>query len=344
MNTVSQNLVSGIAYASDAHLVWNDLKEKFDKVNNVMIFQLHREIRTISQRTDYVDTYFTKLKKLWSEYDALVPSLGSDCVKSRDYIVHLHQQRLLQFLSGLNESYDQARRQILMKKTEPILNQAYALIIEDESKRSSPYSALAIKADASVLQAGRGTIPRGESVAMQAGRGQPYNGKKPFMRCDYCHKNGHLKKNCYKLVGYPGDFKTKRQVVANNATSVLEHKQQTQINGEKRASCDQVTRHFFTEDQYMQTLNMLNKDTFVPQVNMVGITTSLMTSCSNSKWIFGSGATYHIDASLDLMHSKNKLKGEQKEQDLWSGKVRGIGKEKRGLYVVKDAHIAKVMQ
>ncbi|XP_070029930.1 uncharacterized protein [Nicotiana sylvestris] len=35
MNTVSTNLVSGIAYASDAHLVWEDLKERFDKVNRV---------------------------------------------------------------------------------------------------------------------------------------------------------------------------------------------------------------------------------------------------------------------------------------------------------------------
>ncbi|XP_075084341.1 uncharacterized protein LOC142167877 [Nicotiana tabacum] len=91
MNTVSQNLVSGIAYATDAHLVWKDLKERFDKVNRVRIFQLHREIATISQGTDSVDTYFTKLKELWSEYDALVPSPGCDCVKSKDFIVHLHQ-------------------------------------------------------------------------------------------------------------------------------------------------------------------------------------------------------------------------------------------------------------
>lgn len=31
-------------------------------------------------------------------------------------------------------------------------------------------------------------------------------------------------------------------------------------------------------------------------------------------------------------------------QDLWSGRVRRIGKEKGGLYVAKDAHIAKVLQ
>ncbi|XP_009593743.1 uncharacterized protein LOC107771690 [Nicotiana tabacum] len=157
-----------------------------------------------------------------------------------------------------------------MKTTEPTLNQAYALIIEDESQRSSPYPALTVKAEVNVMQAGRGTIPRGEPIAMQAGEGQSYKEKKPFMRCDYCHKNRHLKENCFKLIGYPGDFKAKSHVVANNATSVFEHEQQTQMNGEKGTSCDQVAGHFFIEDKYMQILNILYKDTSIPQVNIAG--------------------------------------------------------------------------
>ncbi|XP_075106768.1 uncharacterized protein LOC142179791 [Nicotiana tabacum] len=91
MNTVLPDLTSGIVYASSAHLVWKDLMERFDKVNCVRIFQLHREIATILQGTDSVTTYFTKLKKLWAEYDALVPSPGCDCPNSRDYIEHLQQ-------------------------------------------------------------------------------------------------------------------------------------------------------------------------------------------------------------------------------------------------------------
>ncbi|XP_070048877.1 uncharacterized protein [Nicotiana tomentosiformis] len=62
------------------------------------------EIATIFQVTDSVDSYFTRLKERWSEYDALIPTSGCDCAKSKDYIGHLHRQRLLQFLSGLNEN------------------------------------------------------------------------------------------------------------------------------------------------------------------------------------------------------------------------------------------------
>lgn len=64
MNSVSKDLLSGIMHASNVHLVWRNLQERFDKVNRVRIFQLHREIATIFQGTDSVAMYFTKLKEL----------------------------------------------------------------------------------------------------------------------------------------------------------------------------------------------------------------------------------------------------------------------------------------
>lgn len=42
MNTVSQELLSSIVYATDASMVWADLKERFDKVDGSRGYQLHR--------------------------------------------------------------------------------------------------------------------------------------------------------------------------------------------------------------------------------------------------------------------------------------------------------------
>lgn len=89
MNIVSEDLLSGIVYASNAHLVWEDLKESFDK--RVRIWQLHREITTLMQGTSSVLTYFLKLKELWHGYDVLVPSPNCGCEKSKDYIENLNQ-------------------------------------------------------------------------------------------------------------------------------------------------------------------------------------------------------------------------------------------------------------
>ncbi|XP_070046433.1 uncharacterized protein [Nicotiana tomentosiformis] len=235
MITVSMNLVSGIVYASDTHLVWEDLKERFDKVSQVRIFELHKKIVSITQGTDSIDTYFTRLMQLLSECDSLVPTPGCDCVKSKDYIEHLHHQRFIQLINGLNKTYGQARRQILMKTVEPTLNQAYALIIEDESQRSSLYPVLATRRD---------------PISMQDGRGQCYKGKKTFMKCDYCKMSKHLKENCYKLVSYPMIFNGKRKVVVNCANGTSEHEEPPSMDGGKSNSDDPAGEHFFTEDHY----------------------------------------------------------------------------------------------
>ncbi|XP_049411312.1 uncharacterized protein LOC125874461 [Solanum stenotomum] len=65
MNTVSKELLSGIVHATDAAMVWADLKERFDKVDGSREYQLHREICTIYQGNLTVSAYFSKLRLLW---------------------------------------------------------------------------------------------------------------------------------------------------------------------------------------------------------------------------------------------------------------------------------------
>lgn len=49
MNTVAPNLISTIIYASDAYTVWEDLRERFDKVNASRATYLRKEIATLTQ-------------------------------------------------------------------------------------------------------------------------------------------------------------------------------------------------------------------------------------------------------------------------------------------------------
>ncbi|XP_015057608.1 uncharacterized protein LOC107003863 [Solanum pennellii] len=53
INTVPKELLSGIVYASDAAILWENLKERFYKVDGSMIYQLHRDICTIHQGKIY---------------------------------------------------------------------------------------------------------------------------------------------------------------------------------------------------------------------------------------------------------------------------------------------------
>lgn len=128
------------------------------------------------------------------------------------------------------------------------------------------------------------------------------------MKYDYCKMNGYLKEKFYKPVGYPTNFTTKRKVVANCATGTFEYKDLPHITRGKSKNGSPVGGHLITRDQYMQILNMLNKDTSVPQVNMTDYATTLMTNCPSNVWIVDSGMTHHKVASLDVLLSKTELK------------------------------------
>ncbi|KAL4347692.1 hypothetical protein GQ457_17G017290 [Hibiscus cannabinus] len=59
LNTVNQELSTGIVFASTTSLVWQDFKERFDKVDGFMIYFLHREIVTHSQGLSSIEKYNT---------------------------------------------------------------------------------------------------------------------------------------------------------------------------------------------------------------------------------------------------------------------------------------------
>ncbi|XP_006339074.1 uncharacterized protein [Solanum tuberosum] len=327
MNTVSADLLNGIVYASDAHVVWEDLKESFDKVNRVRIWQLHREITTLMQGTSSVSAYFLKLKELWSEYDVLVPSPSCGCEKSKDYIEHLSQQRLLHFLSGLNESYDQARRQILMKSITPSLGQAYAMIVQDESQQVT-----AAKIAAKTAEKMESLALQASNLNLQAGRGKGFKGR----QCDYCKMKGHTRDNCYKLIGYPprkqyggGNENSEgwRRNTGNSDSWRREQSSRPAVNCADGASSSKDTGkgyperqgHFyspFSDEQCRQILGLLNKETGGHHANMAGIITCLMSMshCSKDEWIVDSGATHHFTANKKFLQDSIDIDVSKKEQ------------------------------
>nr|XP_033517587.1 uncharacterized protein LOC117281844 [Nicotiana tomentosiformis] len=167
INYVSSGLFGGIMYASSARVVWNDLHERFDKIDGSRSYNLHKEITTLNQGTASVSAYFLKLKDLWEEFEALVPAPGCDCPRSRDFVVHLQKLKLFQFLMGLNDSYSQARSQILLMSPMPTVNQAYAMVISDESQKS-------VAANAGLLGANPTSVSGQYDVAMYNKTGENF--------------------------------------------------------------------------------------------------------------------------------------------------------------------------
>lgn len=181
MNCVLKELLGGIVYSTNAAAVWKDLCERYDKIDGSRIFQLHKEIATVSQGTSSISSYFSKLRELWVEYDSLAPVPGCDCVNSREFVVFMHNQKLLQFLMGLNDSYEQARSQILMMVPLPTINKAYSLLIERESQRiMSQTSHSSSSSDLNALFTAQSSIPKP--------RFNTSSSYDPNAFCEYCKR------------------------------------------------------------------------------------------------------------------------------------------------------------
>lgn len=94
MNSVSKSLLSGIAFATTAFDVWTDLKERFDRVDGSRSYSLHKDISSLQQGNMSVSVYYTRLKNLWDEFEALVPSPSCNCDRSKGFVIHLNKQNI----------------------------------------------------------------------------------------------------------------------------------------------------------------------------------------------------------------------------------------------------------
>lgn len=95
-----------------------------------------------------------------------------------------------------------------------------------------------------------------EPLALQINRGQPYRGKKPFVKCDNCGRGGHVKADCYWLIGRPeeqkrvpdDDFRKKNYAANNNNKQYnLHFERQENFNANNVVSDDR--RHYAVENE-----------------------------------------------------------------------------------------------
>jgi hypothetical protein len=119
INTLNPEISDSVIYYSTAYEVWEDLHERFSQSNAPRIFEIQRDIACLRQEQLSVSTYYTKLKGLWDELASY-----NDTVHGTQQ----EQQKLMQFLMGLNESYSAIRGQILLMNPLPSVRQAYSSI------------------------------------------------------------------------------------------------------------------------------------------------------------------------------------------------------------------------
>ncbi|XP_074336341.1 uncharacterized protein LOC141673489 [Apium graveolens] len=212
LGALSKAIGRSVIYSNSAHEMWNELEERYGTSNGAQFFGLYKELTEISQGNCNVVDYFTKLKMLWDDIDALclipVCSCGCTCGASQKLSKFQQDQRMIQFLMGLNDSFTAIRGYILMRSPLPSIGRAYSFFLQEETQREihsnsqflADSASLAVNSNRFNYNTNYGNYPAGK-------RGT--DAKK--IHCNYCKKPGHVIDKCFKLHGLPPDFKFNKQ-------------------------------------------------------------------------------------------------------------------------------------
>lgn len=103
------------------------------KKNAPIIYQIQKSIASLSQGTMTILIYFTKFKGLWGKLETY--QTPPTCNQMKTHNEDREEDRMMQFLMGLNDTYSGGNSNILMMTPLPNVSQAYALVIQDETQR-----------------------------------------------------------------------------------------------------------------------------------------------------------------------------------------------------------------
>nr|TKS14683.1 hypothetical protein D5086_0000047570 [Populus alba] len=113
----------------------------------------------------------------------------------------------MQFLMGLNDSYNAVRGQILLMKELPSVREVYSLIIQEEKQREIGSPVIeGVSIAAAVKTQKRAGSSHHRSGNQTSFRGTPTSYERT-LHCTYCNQDHHTIDHCYKLHGYPPGHK-----------------------------------------------------------------------------------------------------------------------------------------
>ncbi|GJV99968.1 cysteine-rich receptor-like protein kinase 8 [Tanacetum coccineum] len=132
LNTVSEQIGNNLSFVNIVFALWNELNEHYAQLDGHKIYQVSNEIANLKQGNTTIELYYHKLKGLWDELDALKAPYACacrcDCTNRRTNGEKDQRKRLIQFLMGLDESYTNVRRQILLIQPLPLVSKAYNML------------------------------------------------------------------------------------------------------------------------------------------------------------------------------------------------------------------------
>ncbi|KAK9683303.1 hypothetical protein RND81_10G130400 [Saponaria officinalis] len=283
LNVLSNEIANSVLYCESAQAIWEELEDRYGQTNGAQLFSVQKKLSDFSQGSDNITAYFTKIKSIWDEIDSMGMnpscSRACSCGSKHKQVKYQEDQKIVQFLMGLNDSYTVIRGAILMQNPLPKLAVVYNTLVQEERQREI-HATFQFQTDSASLYAKNVRPPINQ-------RYNPYNNNKNT-------QPGHKVDQCYKL--------------QNRNRKFAAHVQPTGSDGILgKFDANQSVSEDYSTSQLDPNQSV---DPYIPSsVNFAGnsscsvpLNSSLMRNC----WILDSGATDHMCSNkslfIDLMH------------------------------------------
>ncbi|XP_022870712.1 uncharacterized protein LOC111389956 [Olea europaea var. sylvestris] len=221
LNSISQDIRASIIYYQNAHEIWNDLKDRFSQTDSVHLFHIEEAIYNCKQDNLTIGAYYTKLKDLWDERDALCCIPTCTCGAMKEVLQFQQNQMTMKSLMALNEVYVAVRAQILLMDPLHTVNKAYSLILQDEKQRGmskggtmiAEASAFAVKNNSRNFEKTFTPKTPHQKCGICDKIGHNSEACRAQLKCDYCGWQGHTIDVCRKLqrTNFAGNKHTQRE-------------------------------------------------------------------------------------------------------------------------------------
>lgn len=323
-SSVSSQIADSVQYSDTARSMWSQLEKRYGTPNKTKIFELKRELSQTSQGSLDVASYFNKLKSLWDELGTMVPNHGQKCTcaAKNGIIEEDDENKIYQFLMGLNETYLGVRSNLLMMQHFPSLDSVYNIVLNDEKQRQ-------VKSISHMSPAHTDRPPAGSNQGKLSGFNfRPkvnFEQNRGNLFCRYCKKSGHLIDKCFKLHGFPqsNSYIKGRKSAAHLSTSTdcvsVDPRNssvsaplgdpiasQPVIPGLSRQQCDQIVsliqQTLSTSDQASSSMSSANfAGTFMSESLVSDSKLCMLTHINSATWIIDSGASNHMTYDKNLL-------------------------------------------
>ncbi|XP_047331127.1 uncharacterized protein LOC124934650 [Impatiens glandulifera] len=125
LNTISKEIRANFEGTITTQDLWQEVKAHYEGNNGPTLYGLARDISTINQGNLTAEEYYSKIRLYWEEMAGINPLLKCECDGSnianclgcreiKKFHLIDENAKLLQFLLGLNESYENVKDQILL--------------------------------------------------------------------------------------------------------------------------------------------------------------------------------------------------------------------------------------